>query len=140
LFGRVPGADMMSACTNPAALAGGSAEVHSYLNTAGHPFTSLMKPTPWVADKTVDTPWVSVPGLVTAQCVNNEHGAYLEITVHGDPADPRVDDIVGDLVGPGNQPNASWGLHLIDVNLTLGNLLDIVGQEAKAYSARRGSR
>jgi hypothetical protein len=26
-----------------------------------------------------------------------------------------------------------WGLHLIDVNLAIGNLVDIVHQEAKAY-------
>ena len=136
LFGRVAGADMMSACTNPAALGGGSADVHSYFNTAGHPFTSAMPPTPWVAGKTIDTPWVSAPGLVSAQCVNNEHGSYLEITVHGNPNDPRVDDIVGDLMGANNQPNASWGLHLVDVNLAMGDLLDIVGQQSKAWTHR----
>ena len=139
LFGRVPGDDMVAACTNPAALAGGSAEVHAYLNAAGTAFTANASPTTWVAGKTVDTPWVSVPGLLTAQCVNNEHGSYLEITVHGDPNDPRVDDIPGDLM-TGGQPNASWGLHLIDVNLTIGNLLDIVGQQARTYRSRRGSQ
>jgi len=36
----------------------------------------------------------------------------------------------------GNQPNAAWGLHLLDVNLTLGNLLDIVGQQSKAYVSK----
>src|SRR6516225_7208990 len=138
LFGRVPGDDMVAACTNPAALAGGSAEVHAYLNAAGTAFTANASPTTWVAGKTVDTPWVSVPGLLTAQCVNNEHGSYLEITVHGDPNDPRVDDIPGDLM-TGGQPNPSWGLHLIDVNLTIGNLLDIVGQQARAYRSRRRS-
>ena len=33
--------------------------------------------------KAIDTPFVSVPGLLTAQCVSNEKGSYLEITVHG---------------------------------------------------------
>jgi len=140
LFGRVAGEDLMSACTNPAALAGGSAEVHAYLNATGTPFLLPSAPQPaWAADKTVDTPWVSVPGLVTAQCVNNEHGSYLEVTVHGNPNDPRADDIVGDVMG-GNQPNAAWGLHLLDVNLTLGNLLDIVAQQAKTYASKRPSR
>jgi len=76
---------------------------------------------------------VSVPGLLTAKCASNENASgYLEVTVHGDPADPRVDDIVGDI---GVAPNvlANWGLHLIDVNLVMGNLLDIVSQQAKAY-------
>jgi hypothetical protein len=32
---------------------------------------------------------------------------------------------------------ANWGLHLVDVNLTMGNLIDIVGAQAKAYSAKK---
>jgi len=28
---------------------------------------------------------------------------------------------------------SEWGLHLIDVNLAMGNLLDIVGQQSKSY-------
>jgi hypothetical protein len=32
--------------------------------------------------------------------------------------------------------NASWGLHLIDVNLTMGNLVvDIVREQGKAFLA-----
>jgi hypothetical protein len=141
LFGRVAGDDMMSACTNPAALAGGSGELHSYLNATGTPFLMASAPQPaWAAGKTIDTPWASAPGLLTGQCVNNELGSYLEITVHGNPSDPRADDIVGDLLGPNQQPNAAWGLHLQDVNLTLGNLIDIVAQQSKAYASKRGSR
>src|SRR5215472_3746157 len=140
LFGRVAGEGMMSACTNPSALGGGSAAVHAYLNATGSPFLLASAPQqPWAAGKTIDTPWVSAPGLLTAQCVNNEHGSYLEITVHGDANDPRADDIVGDVMA-GNQPNAAWGLHLQDVNLTLGNLLDIVAQQSKAYASKRGSK
>jgi len=140
LFGRVAGEEMMSACTNPAALGGGSVEVHAYLNATGTSFLLPSAPQPaWATDKTIDTPWVSVPGLLTAQCVNNEHGSYLEVTVHGNPNDPRADDIVGDVMS-GSQPNAAWGLHLLDVNLTLGDLLDIVGRQAKAYASKRGLR
>ena len=91
---------------------------------------------PWAAGKTIDTPFVSVPGLLTAKCASNEHATYLEVTVHGDPADPRVDDIVGDL-GMRAKPLADWGLHLVDVNIAMGNLLDLVGQQTKAYLARR---
>ena len=59
--------------------------------------------------------------------------------MHGDPADPRTDDIAGDVVTNG-QVNASWGLHLIDVNLAMGNLLDIVHEQAKAYVATKKSQ
>jgi hypothetical protein len=86
-------------------------------------------------EQKIETPWVSVPGLLTAKCATNEFATYLEVTVHGDPADPRVDDITGDLGGA--KPLANWGLHLIDVNLAIGNLLDIVGQQGRAYGARR---
>ena len=64
-----------------------------------------------------------------------ERDGYLEVTVNGDPADPRVDDIVGD-IGAGPKVLANWGLHLIDVNLVMGNLLDIVGQQTKVYQRR----
>ena len=76
-----------------------------------------------------------MPGLLTAQCTSNEHASYLEITVHGDPADPRTDNIRGDL-GVGNQILTDWGLHLIDVNLGMGNLVDIVRQQSRAWRAK----
>ncbi len=134
LFGRVPDATMAAACTNPAALAGGSGSLHAYLDKSGRTITSTTPVKPWVTpEQPIDTPWVSVPGLLTAKCSSNENASgYLEVTVHGDPADPRVDDIVGD-IGVGTNVLANWGLHLIDVNLVMGNLLDIVSQQTKAY-------
>jgi hypothetical protein len=51
-------------------------------------------------------------------------------------ADPRVDDITGDL-GPPGKPLATWGLHLVDVNLAMGNLLRIVEAQSKAWTSRR---
>ena len=134
LFGRVANATMAAACTNPAALAGGNGELRAYLDTSGRTITSNTPGKPWVTpEQPIETPWVSVPGLLTAKCASNENASsYLEVTVHGDPADPRVDDIVGD-IGAGGNVLANWGLHLIDVNLAMGNLLDIVSQQTKAY-------
>jgi hypothetical protein len=134
LFGRVPDANMAAACTNPAALAGGSGELKAYLDKTGRTITSAAPAKAWVTpDAPIETPWVSVPGLLTAKCSSNENASgYLEVTVHGDPADPRVDDIVGDIGAPPNVL-ANWGLHLIDVNLSMGNLLDIVAQQTKSY-------
>src|SRR5262249_27238980 len=104
LFGKVPEATMAAACTNPAALAGGSGELHAYLDANARTITGTAQAKPWVAgDQKVETPWVSVPGLLTATCASNDNASgYLEVTVHGDPGDPRVDDIVGDI---GNPPN-----------------------------------
>lgn len=136
LFGRSSDPALSGNCTNPANLVGGSAPLKSYLSAGGRMIVmSGGAPKPWVTDKTVDTPFVSVPGLLTAECKTNEFATYLEITVHGDPADPRVDDIGGDLGGA--KPLANWGLHLVDVNLAMGNLLDLVEQQSKAYRSRR---
>jgi MFS family permease len=139
-FGRVQGEGMMAACANPAALGGGSGELHAYLTAGGASITGSMAPQrEWVKGKTIDTPFVSVPGLLTAQCVANDKGSYLEVTVHGDPSDPRTDDITGDVMANG-QVNATWGLHLIDVHEAMGNLIDIVSAQSKAYTARGGSK
>jgi hypothetical protein len=78
---------------------------------------------------------VSVPGLLSAKCASNEHASYLEITVNGDPADPRTDNIPGDL-GVGNQILTDWGLHLIDVNLGMGNLVEIVQEQSRTWRAK----
>jgi hypothetical protein len=135
LFGKVDDRDLTAACTNPAALGGGSGQLHAYLTADGRTITGTTPPGPWVVpERPIGTPWVSVPGLLTAACRSNQYATYLEVTVHGDPADARADDIVGD-IGANGQVLANWGLHLIDVNLAIGNLVDIVGRQAKAWLA-----
>jgi hypothetical protein len=70
--------------------------------------------------------------MLTAKCASNEHANYLELTIAGDPADPRADDIPGDLAMFG-KPQPNWGMHLVDVNLAMGNLLDLVARQVKAW-------
>lgn len=135
LFGKVTQKDMTAACTNPAALAGGRGDLHAYLSTGGRTIVGTTPPKPWVAPpRQIDTPWVSVPGLLTAQCASNDSATYLEVTVHADPSGGRTDDIFGDVRGNG-RTQANWGLHLVDVNLAMGNLLDVVGRQSKAWLA-----
>jgi hypothetical protein len=137
LFGRVDGDGMEAACTNPAALAGGSGQLRAYLTGQGSLIASgAPQKHQWVTDgAAVETPFVSVPGLLSAECASNEHASFLKITVNADPDDPRADDIPGDLSMLG-KPQANWGLHLVDVNLTMGNLLDIVSQQSRAYLSK----
>ncbi|MBI1682168.1 DUF3089 domain-containing protein [Caulobacter hibisci] len=128
-FGKAEGAKR-AACVNPAALAGGEAPLHSYFSDrtiAGAP-----RKTPWVKGKDLTTTFVSVPGLVTAECATSGAYDYLAVKVHGDPADPRVDDIPGDLLVMG-MPLKAWGLHLADVNLTMGDLVALVGAQGKGW-------
>ncbi len=135
LFGKAGDPAHSGSCTNPATLGEGSAPLHSYLFATGRTIAMAGANTAWVTGKTVDTPFVSVPGLLSATCTSNEHATYLEVTVKGDPSDPRTDDIGGDLGMPG-KPIPMWGLHLVDVNLVMGNLLTLVEQQTKVYLRR----
>jgi hypothetical protein len=127
-FGRVQDAGMEAGCTNPAALGGGKAHLRAYLTTGQHQ---------WVTPKeAIHTPFVSVPRLLSAECVSNEKGSYLEITVNEDSHDPRADDIPGDVMAAG-KPNPSWGLHLIDVHAAMGDLVEVVRRQGKVYAAGR---
>jgi len=133
LFGKVTGANMTAACTNPAALSGGGGALHAYLATDGRSLVPTTPPKPWVVpERPIGTPWVTVPGLLTAQCTSNENATFLEVTVHPDAAGRRTGDITGDIVANG-QVLLNWGLHLVDMNLAMGNLVDIVGRQAKAF-------
>jgi hypothetical protein len=136
-FGRVQNKEMVAACTNPAALGGGSGPLQAYLSSGPRPGSSAAEPRPWVTPaRPIDTPFVSVPGLLTAQCVSDERGSYLAVTVHGNASDPRTDEIAGDVITNG-QVQADWGLHLIDAHVAMGNLVRIVGEQSKAYRAKQ---
>ena len=48
-------------------------------------------------------------------------------TIDADPADPRTDDLTGDSLGP------EWGLHHLDSNIALDDLVAVVGAQAESY-------
>jgi hypothetical protein len=132
-FGRVPMEGMQAACVNPASLQGGKAEMHAYLSNGSNGVSAeSAQPKPWATRAKVDTPFVSLPGLLSGECVSNDDDSYLAITTNGDPADPRTDEITGDVVVNG-QILKDWGLHLIDAHVAMGNLIDVVAQQSKAY-------
>jgi len=135
LFGRPrgTGTERVAACTNPAALGGGPAPLDAYLATTAN----SQDPAGWVkGGARIETPFVKVPGLLTGACVSRDGLNWLEVTVRADPADPRLDDIRGDVVA-GGQVNAAWGLHLIDVNLVMGDLVNLVGEQSRAWAGRK---
>jgi len=138
MFGKLPGG-MTVACVNPAALGGGPAALRAYLSTSGSILTSEVSPLPWVTPASkapVSTPFVTVPGLLTGECVMDERGSYLSVRVNGDPKDPRIDDIKGDIVAAGVRLS-NWGLHPIDLHLVMGDLLDLVAKQSKAWLGGR---
>jgi hypothetical protein len=71
------------------------------------------------------TPWVTFPGLYTAQCRSSGGASWLQVTATPVPGDARP--TVSASLGP------QWGYHLNDVNLALGNLVSDVGLEEASY-------
>ncbi|MET0272655.1 MAG: DUF3089 domain-containing protein, partial [Phenylobacterium sp.] len=136
-FGKVQNPGMVAACTNPAALGGGKAPLQAYLGNGAAIASSSVAPPTWVKGKAQPTtPFVSVPGLLSGECVSKDGFNYLAVTVNADPADPRTDDIAGDVVNSGVVLK-DWGLHLIDVNEAMGDLVNLVGTQSTAYLAKK---
>jgi len=133
-FGVVAEPGATAACVNPALL-GGTGALSSYLWATPRGGSDGSTARPWVAGKTVSTPWVATPGLLSAECVQKDGFSYLSVHVNADPADPRTDDITGDVVAMG-KVDANWGLHLIDVNLAMGDLIRVAKAQAAAWTAK----
>jgi hypothetical protein len=138
-FGRAMDDGMEAACTNPASLAGGRAPLDAYLasgNTGIAEGSEATAPRWLKSGETIDTPFVRVPGLLEAECVRDGAFHYLSVRTTGDENGPRTHRIGGDVVGANGQVAADWGLHLIDMHLTMGDLGDLVGQQAGAWLSR----
>jgi hypothetical protein len=130
LFGRAgPGFAVL--CTNPAALRGGTAPLKSVLPTTPFaPGTTIGAATQLVGLTlpAVATPWIEVDGAYTGMCSSADGANVLEVT--GAPGAPQLHPV----------PDATWGLHLVDANIALGNLTRLVAEEARAFVARRHCR
>ena len=136
LFGASGGSGLEAACVNPAALAGGSGALYAYLGSGGESvIADGVAPPAWTnPPKPIATPFVETPGLLSSECVNQGGHNYLAITLHPTAGGARTNSIVGDVVIGGNV-RPEWGLHLIDMNLTMGNLLEVVREQGRTYLA-----
>jgi hypothetical protein len=74
---------------------------------------------------TVSTPWVTYPGLYTAQCKTSGGATWLQVRAIKSAGDVRP--TVAANLGP------NWGFHLSDVNLALGDLVHDVTLQEAAY-------
>jgi hypothetical protein len=128
--------DVGVACMNPAEIDGSGGQLKALLPArAGSGLTA--SPGPWTTDNdAIETPFVMLPGLLSGKCVHGVGSHYLAVTLAADPLDRRTDTILGDMVVDGKvQPE--WGLHLIDMNLALGNLVDIVKRQSDEWVRAR---
>ncbi len=120
---ETPGMEI--ACTDPAALAGGRLDpiLPTRTNLIGEP-----SPDPgWAAfAKPLDAPFVSLPGIASGHCVEGPNASYLSVAINA-PSEPGAwpATLPGALVVDGRLLK-SWGWHLIDVNVAMGNLIDFV--------------
>jgi hypothetical protein len=137
LFGGSSGAGMEAACVNPAALGGGKGALHAYMASGAEVIAAgadVGKQTAWTNPPTrITTPFVEVPGMLTSECLKDASGkTYLAISTNPNPAGKRTSEYAGDVV-IGGRVQKNWGLHLIDMNLTMGNLVEDVRSEGDAY-------
>ncbi len=126
LFGRTSAPGLQVLCTNPASLSGGSGLLDPVFPTqlfAPGSSIALGIKILGIQIPPVSTPWVSAPGAYSARCSSAGGANVLEIT-------PRSGAPV---ISP--SPDASWGLHLVDGNIALGNLTSVVRSEAAAYGS-----
>jgi hypothetical protein len=132
LFGRVGGALSTGnpatdgvLCVDPTALTGEGGALRPYFVTSPFPppIGGVTGPTP-----EAPTPWVSFPSLYSAHCESADGANWLQIDDVAGPGDTRP--IVQTLLPP------TWGLHLVDVNIALGNLVTLAKREAAAFVKR----
>jgi hypothetical protein len=112
-------------CTNPAALGGGSAPLTSIFPSAPFaPGTAIGIETTQVGlpQPAVSTPWIETQAY-TGACSSAGGANVLRIT--GENGAPVLHAL----------PDATWGLHLVDANIALGDLVTDVQSQAKQYAA-----
>jgi hypothetical protein len=124
-----PGLEVV--CVNPTLLdqSGAAGSLLPYAPTTPFPGTiGAGSPTP-----TASTPWVESLGSATAQCKHENGASWLNIAMTEGLPQSVVEDLAAhnevaeELIGP------EWGLHLYDVNIALGNLVNTVAIQTQAY-------
>jgi hypothetical protein len=127
-LGPLPAGDSIL-CTNPAVLSGGSGVLESVFPVSFPPGNGVDVPSSEVPGQAGATPFFEYNDSYTAQCEQSNGNHYLEVTpING--AQPLIS--TGALA-------PLWGLHPLDANLALGNMVSLVASETAAYSARAAS-
>jgi alpha-beta hydrolase superfamily lysophospholipase len=127
LFARNRQPDEEDACVNPAALDGGKSTLEPYFSVArsGAGRGAVRRRQPHGRDL---DPVVHRTGRRRSRVRPRRRRHVPVPDRRRRPGRPRGDDIGGDL-------SPEWGMHLIDVNVALGNLVDLVGPQGEAYAA-----
>ncbi|HEY1987866.1 MAG TPA: DUF3089 domain-containing protein [Acidimicrobiales bacterium] len=131
LSGQPPGpsSSFQVLCVNPASLSSPTTPgmLQPYFPTSGFP-TSVAAASSQTAATTSSAAWVTYPNLYTAQCENRDGASWLQVTNAAPAGDTRP--VVSAAYGP------TWGLHLVDFNLALGNLVSLVNDQGIVFAAQ----
>jgi hypothetical protein len=114
-------------CTNPAALGGGSGRLDLIAPSAPFYQKSALAVGIVLLGFTypkASTTWLSQPGAYRGSCSSANDANVLQISALGGAPTPKP------------SPDGTWGLHLVDANIALGNLIAMVQSEAKTFAAR----
>jgi hypothetical protein len=125
-FGFPTGPDYEILCTNPASLSTNArSPLRTYLRSEAFPgllgvllFEMYGGPPP-----SAPTPWLQPQDHYTGRCEQRDGANVL-----------MLEPIAG-ARHLNAAPDPTWGLHLSDGNIALGNLVDVVGRQARAYLA-----
>jgi Protein of unknown function (DUF3089) len=116
---------MAIACTDPAALSGGTLDpiLATQTNLLGKPpldpgWAAFVKP--------LDAPFVSLPGIASGHCVEGPDASYLAVSVNSPQAPGSWPATLPGALEVDGRLLKSWGWHIIDVNVAMGNLIDFV--------------
>ena len=123
-FGRTASGPAM--CVNPVDPAGGAFVTKPYFRMEAALLGGGVQPFDDPARSAeITTPFVTYPDMVTAECIDNGTFGYLQLTITTNDG-PRTDDVGGDLT-------PEWGMHLIDANVAMGDLVDLVAAQSAAF-------
>ncbi len=130
-FGRAKTPDVEVACVDVMQLTGMpvKAMMAPRVNLLGQPDAAA----PWMqAVAPVTSDFVDMPGMYRAACTKQGLNSYAALSVDAGARGVRTDAIPGDLI-VGDRLYTDWGLHLIDMNIFMGNLLALVQRQGAAY-------
>ena len=130
LFGLDGRTDLEVLCTNPAALGGGPAPLSTLVPTSPLPRHDRPRDRRHLQRRTAHraNPWVQPQDHYTGACDRSSGANVLRIAPVGAARDLEP------------VPDPTWGLHLTDVNIALGNLVDLAGAQGRSFLRAKARR
>ncbi len=108
-------------CANPAALGGGSGRMITIFPRR----PGVIVPATGIPRPDVTTPYYELRGAYRARCSSAAGAHVLQVRGAGGTLTPF--------------PDATWGIHLVEANLALGNLLALIRAEIAAWKRQKSA-